>query len=86
MNEQAMRELPDRVARQEERMNTHQVRYENAVDGLRSDIARRDAAMAERDAVHQAEWARRDKGNLRWMITMWIATIVVMGILIRLPF
>ena len=74
-------------------MNTHQATQEGAMDRLRADMAERDAArdagisklesamdrlrvdMAKRDA----DMAKRDKDNTRWMIGMWVAAVVVLG-------
>ena len=41
--------------------------------------ADRDAEMAKRDAARDVEMAKRDKDNTRWMIGMWVATVVVLG-------
>ena len=74
MSEQTMAGLSERLARQEERMNTHQATQESALDRLRADMAKwdadmvkrdaemakRDAEMAKRDADRDAEMARRD--------------------------
>jgi len=56
----------------EERIETRQ---------YRTDIARLAEAMARRDT----EAAQRDKENTRWQIGLWVAAIVVLGILIRWP-
>ena len=75
-----MSEAPDNheLARQlavlEERMNTHQATYETALERL-------ERRMAERDA----EAAKRDKDNLRWQIGLWIAAVVILGIIVRWP-
>ena len=66
-------ELSERIARLEERMKTMQAEY-------KTDIARLAEDMAKRDT----EAAKRDKDNLRWMIGLWIAAIVVLGFVIRL--
>ena len=62
------------VAVLEGRMNTTQAEY-------RTDIARLAEDMAKRDA----EAAKRDKDNLRWQVGLWIAAVVVVGVLIRWP-
>ena len=36
-------------------------------------------------AKRDVEAARRDKDNTRWQIGLWVAAIVVLGILIRWP-
>ena len=133
MNEQTLAGFSERLARYEERMNTHQATQEGAMDRLRADMAERDADrdagisalgstvdrlradlaerdaekakrdaerdaemaerdaerdaemakwnadMAKRDAARDVEMAKRDKDNTRWMIGMWVATVVVLG-------
>ena len=85
MNEQALRELYERTAKHEEQMNTNQAKYESALERLRADMAQRDAEMARRDADRDAEKAKPDKYDRLWLIGLWFAIIVVMGILVRLP-
>ena len=58
----------------EERMKTMQAEYKTDIAMLAADNARRDA-----------EHAKRDKDNLRWQVGLWIATVVILGILIRWP-
>ena len=122
MNEQTLAGFSERLARHEERMNTHQATQEGAMDRLRADMAERDADrdagisalgstvdrlradlaerdaekakrdaerdaemakwnadMAKRDAARDVEMAKRDKDNTRWMIGLWVATVVVLG-------
>ena len=110
MGERTLTGLSERLARQEERMNTHQATQESALDRLRADMAKRDsdrdagisklgsamdrlradmakrdADMAKRDAARDVDMAKRDKDNTRWMIGMWVATVVVLGALITWP-
>ena len=76
-------------------MNTIKAEYECALQALRTDMkqleadmAKRDAEMAKREAdmaKRDAERARRDKENFRWLIGLWIATVIVLGVLIRWP-
>ncbi len=47
---------------------------ESALDRLRADMARRDTEMAQ-----------RDKDNLRWQIGLWVAAVVILGVIIRWP-
>lgn len=54
-------------------MKTMQAEY-------KTDIAR----LAEDNAKRDTEAAKRDKDNLRWLIGLWIAAIVVLGFVIRL--
>lgn len=111
MSEQTLMELSERLTRQDERMNTHQAKYESALDRLSADLAKRDSDrdadmaklgsaieklysdMAKRDAdrdaslaKRDADMAERDKANTQWMIGLWLATVVVLGVLVRLPF
>ena len=58
----------------EERMKTMQAEY-------KTDIAMLAADNAKRDAEH----AKRDKDNLRWQVGLWIAAVVILGVLIRWP-
>ena len=74
--------LSERLARNEERMNTHQATQESAFDRLRADMAKWDADMVKRDAEmakRDAEMAKRDKDNTRWLIGMWVAAVIVLG-------
>ncbi len=53
------------------------------------------AATAENNAMEsridarlagmEAEAAKRDKDNLRWQIGLWVAAVVIIGVLIRWP-
>ena len=61
-----------------ERMKTMQADY-------KTDIAMLGKQIAERDAKRDVEQARRDKENLRWQIGLWIAAVVIIGVLIRWP-
>ena len=36
-------------------------------------------------ALLAADNSKRDKDNLRWQIGLWIATVVILGVLIRWP-
>ena len=80
-------------------MNTRHAEYEGALDRLRADMAQRDAEAAQRDASRDAELgrlradiarrgeeaAKDGKDNLRFHIGLWIAAVVVLGVLIRWP-
>ena len=93
MSEQTLAGLSERLARNEERMNTHQATQESAFDRLRADMAKwdadmvkrdaemakRDAEMAKRDAARDIDMAKRDKDNTRWLIGMWVAAVIVLG-------
>ncbi|MCY3879684.1 MAG: hypothetical protein OXF74_10975 [Rhodobacteraceae bacterium] len=58
----------------DERMKPMQTEY-------RTDIARLAEDMAKRDT----EFAKRDKDNRRWHVGMWVATVVLLGVMIRWP-
>ncbi len=66
-------------------MNTRQAEYESALDRLRADMTRLTDEAARSAAKRDVEAARRDKDNTRWQIGLWVAAIVVLGILIRWP-
>ena len=61
-------------------MKTMQAEYESALDRLRADMA----AHREDAARHREDAAKRDKDSLRWQIGLWIAAVVILGVLIRL--
>lgn len=63
----------DRAAVRAE-MEAMQSRIDAGFVQLREDMAKRDENIA-----------RRDKDNLRWQIGLWIATVVILGILVRWP-
>ena len=67
-------DLARQLAVLEERMKTMQAEY-------KTDIAMLAADNAKRDAEH----AKRDKDNLRWQVGLWIAAVVIIGVLIRWP-
>ena len=55
-------------------METMQAEY-------KTDIARLSRQMAE----DRAEAAKRDKDNLRWQVGLWVAAVVILGVLLRWP-
>ncbi len=67
-------ELARRLAVLEERMKTMDERYDKGWALLREDMAKRDA-----------EAAKRDKDNLRWQIGLWVAAVVIIGVILRWP-
>ena len=83
--ERDIHDLARQVAVLEERMNTRQAEYESALDRLRADMTRLTDEAARSAAKRDVEAARRDKDNTRWQIGLWVAAIVVLGILIRWP-
>ncbi|MCY4260510.1 MAG: hypothetical protein OXC91_09640 [Rhodobacteraceae bacterium] len=62
-------------------MKTMQAEYRTDIARLAEDMAKRDVEAARRDV----EAARRDKDNLRWQIGLWVAAVVIIGVLIRWP-
>ena len=91
MSEPTIHEVSKELATLRERMNTHQAKYESALDRLRADMAKRDADMAKRDAdmaKRDADAAQREIIRLRWQIGVYIGgvlvTIAALGIFIRL--
>ena len=62
-------------------MNTIKAEHESALQALGTDMKQLKADMAKREA----ESARRDKENFRWLIGLWIAAVIVLGVLIRWP-
>ena len=66
--------LAVKLAVLKDRMKTMQAEY-------KTDIAMLAADNAKRDAEH----AKRDKDNLRWQVGLWIAAVVILGVLIRWP-
>ncbi len=51
----------------------------------REDAAKRDIEAASVAAKRDIEAAKRDKDNLRWQIGLWVAAVVIIGILVRWP-
>ncbi len=49
-------------------------RMNTSYERLLADMARRDSEMT-----------KRDKDNLRWQIGLWVATVVILGVIIRWP-
>ncbi len=69
----------------EERMNTKQAETESALDRLRADMADWKTDMQADMARRDTDMARRDKDNLRWQIGLWVAAVVILGVIIRWP-
>ena len=91
MSEPTIHEVSKELATLREQMNTHQAKYEGALDRFQAAMSKNDAAferlrtdMAKRDA----DAAQREIIRLRWQIGIWIAgvlvTIAALGIFIRL--
>ena len=73
--------LREDMAKRDTEAARREARLEQKLAERDTEMARRDTEMARRDT----ETARRDKDNLRWLIGLWVAAIVVMGVLIRWP-
>lgn len=43
------------------------------------------AQMREDVAKREESIAKREKDNLRWQIGLWVATVVILGIIVRWP-
>ena len=71
-------ELARQLAFLEERMKTMQADYKTDIAMLGKQIAARDAELGK-------QIAERDKDNLRWQVGLWIAAVVIIGVLIRWP-
>ena len=67
-------DLARQLAVLEERMKTMQAEYKTDIALLAADIAKRDA-----------EHVKRAKDNLRWQVGLWIAAVVIIGVLMRWP-
>ncbi len=78
-------ELKKQHAVLEERMNTKQAETESALDRLRADMAHWKTDMQADMARRDTDMARRDKDNLRWQIGLWVAAVVILGVIIRWP-
>ena len=67
-----------------EQMNTHQAKYEGALDRFRVDMERFRADMER----FRADMAQRESNRMQWLIGIWIGgvlvTIAILGIFISL--
>ena len=91
MGEPTIHEVSKELARPREQMNTHQAKYEGALDRFRTDMAKNQGAFEKLrtdTAKRDADTAQREINRMRWMIGVWIAgvlvTIAALGIFIRL--
>ena len=77
MSEPTIHEVSKDLTKLREQMNTHQAKYEGALDRFRADMER-----------FRADMAQRESNRMQWLIGIWIGgvliTIAVLGILIRL--
>jgi len=69
--------LNEHMARLEERMNTMKATYEGALDRNNAAFERMRADMA----TYREDAVKRDKDNLRWVVGLFIAAIVIIPIL-----
>ena len=72
-------------------MNTHQAKYEGALDRFRADMERFRTDMAQKDTAlekFRADMAQRESNRMQWLIGIWIGgvlvTIAILGIFISL--
>ena len=84
MSESAIHEVSKDLTRLREQMNTHQAKYEGALDRFRADMEKFRADMEK----FRADMAQRESNRMQWLIGMWVAgvivTIAVLGMFIRL--
>ena len=77
MNEPTVHGVSKEQTRLEERMNTHQAKYEGALDRFRADMEK-----------FRADMAQRESNRMQWLIGLWIGgvlvTIATLGMFIRL--
>ena len=78
MSEPTTHEVSKELATLREQMNTHQAKYEGALERFRADMEK-----------FRADMAQRESNRMQWLIGIWIGsvivTIAVLGIIIRLP-
>ena len=100
MSEQTINEVSKELATVREQMNTHQAKYEGALDRFRADMAQKDTAferlrtdMANNLAKNQGafeelrtDMAKRDADTARREINRmrWLAGIWVAGVLVTI--
>ena len=91
MSEPTIHEVSKDLTRMREQMNTHQAKYEGALDRFRADMERFRTDMAQKDTAlekFRADMAQRESNRMQWLIGIWIGgvlvTIAVLGIFISL--
>ena len=100
MSEPTIHEVSKDLTRLREQMNTHQAKYEGALDRFRADMEKFRADMerfrADSDMEKfrtdmekfRADLAQRESNRMQWLIGLWVAgvlvTIAVLGMFIRL--
>ena len=70
--------MRERISVLEERMKTMDERCDKGWALLREDMAKRETRLA-------GDSAKRDKDNLRWQIGLWVAAVVIIGVIVRWP-
>ena len=77
MSEPTMHEVSKELATVKEQMNTHQAKYEGALERFRADMEK-----------FRADMAQRENNRMQWLIGMWVCGVLIiiaaMGIFIRL--
>ena len=91
MSEPTIHEVSKDLTRPREQMDTHQAKYESALDRFRADMERfrTDTEKSRADMEKfRADLAQRESNRMQWLIGMWIGgvlvTIAALGIFIRL--
>ena len=83
MTEPAMHEVSKDLTRPREQMDTHQAKYEGALDRFRADTEKFRADTEK----FWADMAQRESNGMQWLIGLWIGgvlvTIAALGIFIR---
>jgi len=75
------RELEKQLALVKKDMEIMKADLSATLEGFRTDAEKREKEAVQREK----EAVQREKENQRWMIGLFIATIVILGILIRWP-
>ena len=97
MSEPTIHEVSKDLTKLREQMNTHQAKYEGALDRFRADMESFRADMSKNESAFErlrtdiekfrADTAQRESNRMQWLIGIWIGgvlvTIAVLGILIR---
>ena len=85
-SDQKLLERSERMARQEERVSTHQENCESALDRLQAYMAEHEARRDADMEYHFSDIEKQHKADLRWLVGMWIAGILVFAALVHWPF
>ena len=82
-SDQKLLEHSERMAKQEQRVSTHQEKCESALDRLQADMAEHEARRDADMEYHLSDIEKQHKADLRWLVGMWIASILVFAALVR---